>query len=119
MGSLDAATVCPDGPGTYQLTVSDERGAVMTRALTVAVTGPAEVVLHVNNSSARGPGGWLIVNDASAASGLAAHNENLGGVKLTVFAPSARQLRRRRLSRRSGQGVQAVAAAEGRRQLLG
>ena len=29
MGKLDAATVCPDGPGTYdyQLTVSDDRGA--------------------------------------------------------------------------------------------
>ena len=86
MGKLDAATVCLDGPGTYkyQLSVSDDRGAVVTRALALTVTGPAEIVLDMRNASARGLGHWLIVDDASAASGLAAHNENLGGPKRTV-----------------------------------
>jgi len=86
MGKLDAATVCPDGPGTYQyqLSVSDDRGAVVTRALAVTVTGPAEIVLDMHNGTALGLGGWLIVNDASAAAGVAAHNENLGGPKVTV-----------------------------------
>ena len=56
----------------------------MTRALAVTVIGPAEIVLDMHIGVALGLGGWLIVNDASAAAGVAAHNENLGGPKVTV-----------------------------------
>ena len=56
----------------------------MTRALTVTVTGPAEIVLDMRHAMALGLGDWLIVDDASAALDRAAHNENLGGPKVTV-----------------------------------
>ena len=80
-GKLDAA----EGDGSIargrdlaltsiQLSVSDDRGAVVTRALAVTVTGPGPRSSSTRTTqwTALVTRGWLIVNDASAAAGVAA-----------------------------------------------
>jgi uncharacterized repeat protein (TIGR03803 family) len=88
IGTLSAATTCIDTPGTHQLqlTVSDNRGAVVSRMVTISVAGPKEIVLNMTAATAVGTGQWSIVSDPAAAGGVRAYNRNLGAPKVTVPA---------------------------------
>jgi uncharacterized repeat protein (TIGR03803 family) len=85
---LSAATTCINTPGAHrlQLTVGDNRGAVVSRTVTVSVVGPKEIVLDMTAATAIGTGQWSIVSDPSAAGGVRAYNRNLGAPKVTVPA---------------------------------
>jgi hypothetical protein len=67
------------------VTVSDFRGAAVSRTVTATVLGPTEIVLHMTRMRVVA-GEWAILGDASAASGLRAYNRNRAAPKVTVPA---------------------------------
>lgn len=87
MGKLESASACVESPGTYryQVSVSDHRGAVVTRSFTVTVEeGPAEIVLYA--ADAETAGRWSLVSDPLAAGGTRAYDRNAGTAKVTTPA---------------------------------
>jgi hypothetical protein len=91
VGTLSTATTFLETPGTYEifLTVNDQRGGVATaKVAVITVVLSKDIVLHMAPPwNALTWGRWSIVNDPSAASGVRAHDENLGAPKVT--APAA------------------------------
>jgi hypothetical protein len=88
--STDSFVELPQmAPGTHQYTatVRDGRGGEASAVVSVTINPMPELVLHVAQNYAYTSGSWEIVQDASAASGLRLHDQNLGAAKVTQ--PSA------------------------------
>ena len=79
-------------PGSYEITVeaNDGRGAVGFDTVAYTITPEKEVVLHVGMApwDTEQVGNWQIVSDASAASGKAARDINVGAPKVTSPSPA-------------------------------
>jgi FG-GAP-like repeat/FG-GAP repeat len=80
--------LCALPPGSYVFaaTVRDGRGGVATDTVTVTIEPIKEIVLWAADASAEGQ--WTLVDDATAAGGVRAHDLNAGAPKVTTPAAS-------------------------------
>jgi hypothetical protein len=79
-------------PGVYEfsVTVDDNRGGTARDGVVLTVAPTREIVLHVADLadfSVNWAGNWAAVPDASAASGVRAHDPDLGAPKVTAPIP--------------------------------